>query len=41
VTSEASFEARIENDNVRSLDLTVPHRNLRLSMSPSMSLGGP
>src|SRR5450631_2287797 len=27
VTSEASLEARIENDDVRSLDLTIPHRN--------------
>jgi hypothetical protein len=27
VTGEASLEARIENDDVRSLDLTIPHRN--------------
>jgi hypothetical protein len=30
VTGETSFEARIENDDVRPLDLTMPHRNLRL-----------
>src|SRR5471030_752227 len=32
MTGETSLEARIENDDVRSLDLTIPHRNLRLSI---------
>src|SRR5438270_6710665 len=27
VSREASLEARIEDDDVRSLDLTMPHRN--------------
>src|SRR5437764_12136298 len=34
VSCEASLEARIEDDDIRSLDLTIPHRNPRLSMSP-------
>src|SRR5947207_9413265 len=31
VSREASLEARIEDDDIRSLDLTIPHRNPRLS----------
>src|SRR5665213_3619144 len=37
VAGEAGLEARIENDDVRSLDLTMPHRSFRLSILP----GGP
>jgi hypothetical protein len=33
VTSEASLEAQIENDDVRSLDLTIPHLLPALSFS--------
>jgi hypothetical protein len=34
VTGETGLEARIENDDARSLDLTMPHRNLCLSILP-------
>ena len=40
VTGETRLEARIENDDVRSLDLTIPHRNFRLSVTTRGSTPG-